>query len=147
MIVSAALHTNDRYELIINIIGITKQQYEKLYSKQAPEVGVNFLGRISHKEAIQQIKSADWSIIIRDNNKVVRAGFPTKIVESITCGIPVIANEFSNITDYLDDGNSIICTQKTIESAIMMACTKHLSVKRDIFDYHHYLQELIMLFN
>ena len=50
------------------------------------------------------IKAIDSGILLkmglpRDTNIVTKAGFPTKFVESITCGIPVLTNKNSNIEE------------------------------------------------
>lgn len=147
LILDAAEVLKDRYSLVVRVIGITEEQYETMYGKEAPESCVEFLGRISHKEVIREVKSADWSIIIRDNNKVVMAGFPTKVVESIACGTPVIANPFSNIGDYLNESNSVWCKQDAIEVAMEQAMNCRLRVNKRIFGYHGYLHDLIALLN
>src|SRR5699024_6916072 len=74
----------------INVIGITKSQFiadnpnfEEILDSLDNKV--NFLGRKSHQESIHEIQKSDYSIFIRENNKVTRAGFPTKFTESITC--------------------------------------------------------------
>lgn len=127
---------------ILQIIGITQKQYEDMYHTCYHGTKTNFIGRISHEEVIHLLKKADWSIIVRENNKVVKAGFPTKVVESISCGTPVIANRFSNIEEYLDESNSILCDIDSLDKAIYQACGKRLSVKKDIFDYHRFLNEM-----
>lgn len=148
LILEAAASVQARCGIELRVIGITKEQYESIYGAKAPEGYVIFLGRISHKEVIREVTSADWSIIIRDNNKVVQAGFPTKVVESISCGTPVIANDFSNIKDYLDESNSILCSQDSIVAAMEKACeNREVAVKRDLFDYHRYSDELCSLLN
>lgn len=125
----------------LNIIGITEQQYNDIYNKKYLGTRVSFLGRISNQEVIDNVKNSDWSIIIRDNNKVVQAGFPTKIAESITCNTPVIANKFSNILDYLNETNSIIINDiNDIDEDFLNKC---LNLKNDfdstIFDYRNFL--------
>lgn len=146
LILDAASSLQDRCAMELRIIGITREQYETIYGRKAPEGYAEFLGRISHTEVIREVTSADWSIIIRDNNKVVQAGFPTKVVESITCGTPVIANGFSNITNYLDEHNSILCSQDSIAAAMEKACeNREMAVERDLFDYHKYSDELSLL--
>lgn len=143
LILDAAASLQDRCAMELRIIGITREQYESIYGRKAPEGYAEFLGRISHTEVIREVTSADWSIIIRDNNKVVQAGFPTKVVESITCGTPVIANAFSNIADYLDEHNSILCSQDSIAAAMEKACeNRGVAVNRGTFDYMQYLEEL-----
>ena len=84
---------------------------------------------------------------MRDRNRVVEAGFPTKIVESITCGTPVIANKFSNIAEYLNENNSILIDSfDEFQEALFRAADKKCPFDNTCFDYHNYLVELQDLF-
>lgn len=130
------------YPAMLQIIGITKAQYENMYKKKYIGTKTEFLGRVDHMSVIAIVKQANWSVIIRENNQVVKAGFPTKLVESISCGTPVIANRFSNVEDYLTADNSIICDMDSIEDAINQACVKSVVVDKGIFDYRKYIGEL-----
>lgn len=145
LILDAAEVLEKQCGLVIRVIGITEEQYETMYGKKAPKNCAVFLGRISHKDVIREVKSADWSIIIRDNNKVVKAGFPTKVVESIACGTPVIVNRFSNISDYLDEGTSIWCEPNEVVVAMRQAILSSLKVEKVVFGYQVYLDELSSL--
>lgn len=143
-IVNAFERIKNDVRVNFNIIGITKEQFMELYSwkRRIPE-SVCFLGRLEHEKTIEIVKQADWAIILRDNNKVVKAGFPTKVVESISCGTPIICNRFSNITDYLDTNNSIIINKfSELSKAILQASHTSLVFNRQIFDYHNYLNDL-----
>ena len=146
LILDAAESLAEKHSLVVRVIGITEEQYETMYGKKAPRCCAEFLGRISHKDVIREVKSADWSIIIRDNNKVVKAGFPTKVVESIACGTPVIADSFSNIADYLDDSNGILCEQSKIAIAMEQACGEVRTIDSSIFNYGVYTTELKNLY-
>ena len=114
-----ALKNSFNYEF--NTIGITKEEYLKYYPEDKVIIcelsnRVKFLGRMSHIESIQELSKADYSIFIRENNIVSRAGFPTKLVESISCGVPVITNNTSNITDYIKSGyNGFILDNDIVE--------------------------------
>lgn len=130
--------------IVFNVVGITKEQFLEIYSwnKDIPK-HVVFWGRKPHTEVIRLVKASTWSIILRDDNIVVKAGFPTKLVESISCGTPVIANKFSNIIDYLGDDNSIIIDDiNTLGDSIKKACKKSISVDRYLFDYRRYIDEI-----
>lgn len=143
-IVEAVENTN--HASLLQIIGITKEQYESMYQVKYRGKKTEFLGRIEHTRVIELVKKANWSVIIRENNRAVKAGFPTKLVESISCGTPVIANRFSNIEDYLDADNSIICDIDSIASAVNMAFEKKVNVDKTIFDYRNYIDGLRALF-
>ena len=66
---------------------------------------ISFRGRVTHEESIKELVKADFSIFIRDKNRLTNAGFPTKFVESITCSTPVITSESSDLADYYKESN------------------------------------------
>lgn len=51
------------------------------------------------------VSHADYTILIREKNRMTMAGFPTKVSESITCGTPVITTKTSDIKKYLPEGH------------------------------------------
>ena len=53
---------------------------------------------------MEAYRETHLSILLRDKSRKNSAGFPTKLVESIATGTPVIVNETSNVFDYLNDG-------------------------------------------
>ena len=140
VIVQAIIECAKTEKILFNVVGITKEQFMQMYSwsEELPQE-IMFCGRVPHTDVIRIVKESSWSIILRDNNIVVKAGFPTKLVESISCGTPVIANRFSNVADYMTENNSILINQKEeIEKAIKMACKKTPIVDRKQFDYRRY---------
>ena len=130
------------HNIHLDIVGITLEQYESIYGIKYEGNSVTFHGRVPHDKVLSFIKEANWSIVIRDNNLVVKAGFPTKVPESISAGTPIIANRFSNIDDYLNETNSILIDDiSELANAIERAIVLKLNVKKDIFDYRKYLHE------
>lgn len=63
---------------------------------------IDFLGELSHIECLNMIARCDFSAIIREDRLVTRAGFPTKLSESLACGTPVIVTPSSNVIDYVE---------------------------------------------
>ena len=92
------------------IVGSTKSQYIKVFGDESlPPISDDylvFLERQPHEKVIEKIKNADYTIFLRSNNLSNRAGFPTKFVESLACGTPVITNSSSNISDFLVDSET-----------------------------------------
>lgn len=99
-------------KLKFRIIGISENDFFSRYNYfSEDEIKVIkafsvFLGRIPHKDVIKEVTNADFSAFLRENNKTNNAGFPTKFVESISCGTPVLTNRTSNIEDYLTEGKN-----------------------------------------
>lgn len=96
---------------LLRIIGISKEQYLQDYPdhfKIIDSLGekLNFLGKVAHNQSLEYLKESDFSIFIRDDNKLTKAGFPTKFVESISCGVPVITTLTSDLKDYLIEGEN-----------------------------------------
>lgn len=87
------------------IVGASKSQYVEVFGDESlssiTDDYLVFLERQPHEKVIEKIKNADYTIFLRNNNLSNRAGFPTKLVESLACGTPVITNESSNILDFL----------------------------------------------
>lgn len=124
------------------VVGVSKKEFIEYYDYYPTDDRIIFLGKVNNEEAINILKKSDWTIIIKDVNLVTTAGFPTKVAESITANVPVIANEFSNIFEYLDDTNSIkVKSIRELPKIIMKACNQTMFFDNQIFDYHLYLNE------
>lgn len=142
--------------MVFNIVGITNEQYYELYGYDLDlsKLPIVFHGRLSHNDTLQLLKASDFQIFIRPNLRVNNAGFPTKFVESMTAGIPVIMNRISNVEDYLKDGYNGFLIAQPIESEIQEALEKVLKLgriaidqmksncDREVFDYHRYSRAL-----
>lgn len=132
----------------LHVVGITEKEFRQEY-KWVDNINRNvvFWGRVSHERAVELVCKADWAIIIRDQNLVTTAGFPTKVAEAISCGVPVLANDFSNIFEYLDDNNSIQAELPGMKESMLKACEKRISPDRTLFDYHRYIIKFQELFD
>jgi len=141
------------------VIGLTRNQFLtsfniKTLSKE-DENHFNFLGHLSHLESIKEIQKANFQIFIREENLVNTAGFPTKFVEAITSGTPVLTNLSSNIGDYLIDGVNGFILDLSSENKFVMSLKNAFSqskeklntLKRNCrennpFEYRKYIAEV-----
>lgn len=144
IIVDVVEKTAEKRSVILNVVGITEEQFKVMYHQEYVGSHVKFWGRMSNLQVIQMTKEADWTIILREQNKVVKAGFPTKIPETIACGTPVIANKFSNIEEYLDESNSILIDRITDFTPDFLEKVERRSgnIRRGLFDYHNFMVNL-----
>ena len=148
----------------MNIVGLTKEQYTENFGDSAfPSVlenDVTFKGRVPHTDALNEVKCADYAIFIRDNNLVNTAGFPTKFVEALSCGTPVLANESSNIADYLKNNeNGYLLDNSTKENLVhtfnfalsqdkeKIYAMKALIKSSNIFDFRNYIEPVKQFLN
>lgn len=143
--------TLDNNPFEFEIIGIDEEKFQDIYGKDIhiPN-GVFFCGRLPHNEAIKHLQASDFQIFFRDNIRVNNAGFPTKFVESISAGIPVITNCISNISDYVVNGENSFMIEKANEEQIHLILKQISSFSRnqingiksnlvvDQFDFHKY---------
>jgi glycosyltransferase involved in cell wall biosynthesis len=90
-------------DLSFNIVGMTREEYQENTDYKVYDF-VKFHGRKSHTETISIVRNSDFVLFFRSSNRVNAAGFPTKFVEAYTCGVPVITNLSSDLTEYLKDG-------------------------------------------
>lgn len=118
-----------------------------------PRAVVEAVGRIPHGEVLNRVRSADYTVLLRPNLRYANAGFPTKVVESMTCGTPVVCNLTSDLGQHLREGkNAVVCSDETPEAFVdalrRIAAMDHAEVRqmreearkqaeRD-FDYREY---------
>jgi glycosyltransferase involved in cell wall biosynthesis len=123
------------------------------YPKDIFSDAIVFHGKILQHLVPKYLEQADFSILLRPNKRYSQAGFPTKFVESLNAGLPVIANLTSDLNFYLNDGyNGIVVnaisvdalTEK-IKGILLMDKNELLMMKKnarktaiDQFDYRIY---------
>ena len=139
-------------KMIMRIVGMTEEEYGQSFKSTIPDsIRVCFLGRLPHTETLSVLLQSDFQVFFRERSRANMAGFPTKLVESITCRVPVVTNDVSNVSDYVIDGyNGIIASDFSNESVINVF--KRISIMSrqeinqmkancqcDTFDYHSFI--------
>jgi glycosyltransferase involved in cell wall biosynthesis len=109
-----------KYDLKIEfiVVGLSLDQYVQGFGKNSNlNKNILFKGRLPHVTVLKLIAASDFQIFFRDSSLANNAGFPTKLVESISCGTPVITNYTSNISDYIIDGkNGYLLKENSVEN-------------------------------
>ena len=114
-------------EIKLEIAGICEEQlllYPVFVEKAITELPKNIKahGYISMDLAQEITSNADFSILFRKNDKTNTAGFPTKVVESLSLGTPLFLNYSSDLHLYLHDNiNAVVIDDfeiTTIKKAI-----------------------------
>jgi len=130
------------------VVGIDKERFQKIYKVIPVSQKIQFLGKVSHKEALDAVKKSDYSLIIRPKSRVTTAGFPTKFAEAISCGTAVIANDISDVSNYLKNGkNGFLVSLETLEQDLhdILSSSEIPKVEYKTFDYRNWT-ELIAVF-
>ena len=143
----------------LHIVGISKHQLVDMCGidvkmMEMLDDSLIVYGRLTRDETLQKIRDADYSVLLRQAQlRYAKAGFPTKIVESLACGTPPMCNISSDLSDYLQDGeNAVIIegqTPQDVKDAIIKALlykekdidlrTVARKTAENYFDYNQYI--------
>jgi glycosyltransferase involved in cell wall biosynthesis len=93
-IITIITELNDKYEL--DIAGV----------EGANTDNIRYHGVLTHDKSLDLVSKSHFSILLRPDNKVSKAGFSTKVVESMSCGTPVITNRTGDLADFILDGEN-----------------------------------------
>jgi glycosyltransferase involved in cell wall biosynthesis len=150
------------YNIHFTVAGVNKTEslmYKAVQLRSYDEVSkcIDFVGTVSHEKVLSLVADSNYSILIRNYNRVSSAGFPTKFVESFSVGTPVIANLTSDLSKYLIHGETgFVCkdiNSSGLESIIInaisaseeqyskMCCSCRL-VAEENFDYRNHTKQL-----
>lgn len=122
---------SDMWEL--RFAGITQEQLLSLCGADSSDIkkiekSMVCLGRIDRTEVLNQLSEADFTVLMRPQNMVyAKAGFPTKVVESMATATPVITNITSDLGMYLTNGENSLtvdsCSAEELAKVIKKALT------------------------
>lgn len=115
--------------IFFHIVGIDMKEFIKTVSISSKyEVihsRVQAYGRLPHAEAIDVLRKADFSILVRPaEERYSKAGFPTKIVEALSNGVAVMCNLTSDLELYLEDLENAIILENESPEAIIQGITR-----------------------
>lgn len=118
--------------------GINDKQFIEIYKNNK---NIVFLGKLSNKECISYIKSLDFTVLFRENTEISKAGFASKITESFACNVPVLSNKTGDLSNYLNDQNSIACDGFDKNSCQLLFEKINLVTKSDVTRMKEYIQK------
>lgn len=103
------LSEEERNKIEFRIIGVSWEWIQKSYHysqekiKELKEFAIAY-GRLERNETITCLKEASFTVLLRPEElRYAKAGFPTKVVESLNLGIPVVCNLTSDLGMYIED--------------------------------------------
>lgn len=143
LVVGAVLAQDPSNRVVLDVVGVTEDGYRSIYGSSPEDSRIRFLGRVPHGDALQVVKDADYSVVVRDDNRVTRAGFPTKFTESVTCGTPVICNANSDLAEWVGMGCGVLVDEDKLAEGICEAVKNRVAVAdRRLFDYRRFEEPL-----
>lgn len=106
------LNADELQKIHLTIVGVTKKELIDNFSIREDLIdylGDAFspMGLLPRQKAMEILSSMDFTVLYRSDTAVyAKAGFPTKVTESLMCGIPVITNLTSDLSLYIKDGEN-----------------------------------------
>ncbi len=141
------------------VIGVTKDKMLEKISDIPKQVV--FIGRVARNIVLEELIMTDFAMLLRDpSERFTKAGFPSKVAESLSAGTPMITNLTSDLGDYLIDGENSIIVENYSKMAFAKAISRAANTnKKDRdkmqknarktaekhFDYRVYENELSLL--
>ena len=112
-----------REKAIFHIVGCTKQQMvaagiaEEVLERLESQLKIH--GRVPRDTVLELLKETDFTLLMRSaEQRYAKAGFPTKVVESLSKSTPVICNLTSDLADYLTDGQDALVVENCSAEAL-----------------------------
>lgn len=113
---------NHSKKIYLHFFGVEKEVLQNLVHINIFNDSKDFLffnDRITQEQVPEKLNSYDFSIFLRPSKKYAMAGFPTKFVESLGAGCPVITNYTSDLHLYLKNGfNGFVVKDLNVESIL-----------------------------
>jgi len=92
---------------------------------------IEALGTVRHDEATRLVREADFTVLLREVRRYSTAAFPTKVVESLAAGTPVICNLTSDLGEHLVDGREALLCRDPSRDALLAALERALRLTPD----------------
>lgn len=109
--------------VVVNMFGPTRESLAQTVPETAQLLGflgeqVVFHERVPQSDVPGKLMESHFTVLIRPLERYARAGFPTKVVESLGAGVPVIANPTSDLSTYIQDGREGILLEDASPEAL-----------------------------
>ncbi|MCX6356120.1 MAG: glycosyltransferase family 4 protein [Candidatus Aureabacteria bacterium] len=109
------------------------RDFDSLMEELKKNPRVHFAGYVSREELLQHYLSGYVFYEVMGRNHERELAFTTRTVEALWCGLPVIYNNYSDLSDYIGRYNSGWCVdtsdRRSVESAIDEALDSPQGVK------------------
>lgn len=86
-------------------------------------------GRVPRATALEVVGSSHYVPLVRPDKRYAHAGFPTKVVESLSSGTPVVCNVTSDLAHHVRDGVSGLVLSDSSAGAFAQGMTRAMAVE------------------
>jgi len=150
-------HEANDFNIELYILGPDVTEVVSLLEGREIPRNIKVIGRVGQAEVFEHIRQADFSVLLRESERFAHAGFPTKFVESMANGTPVIANLTGDLELYLQDAkDGLVCFDYSV-AALIAVLSRLPSISRESlkemrisararaeqsFDFRQYVQDM-----
>ena len=114
--VAIAGEQNFRTSTELHLVGLSPADVQGLTGCN-PSPNVHCHGRMTRDAVLRIVASSDFSLLQRPQLRYANAGFPSKVVESLLIGTPVVTNITSDLGEYLRDNfNAVVLDDDSLGS-------------------------------
>jgi glycosyltransferase involved in cell wall biosynthesis len=151
-----------RQDVHLHLIGVTPEQVASLMGSNSAALArvgpsIIYRGKVRQSCVPQMLSSCDYSVLLRPHSRYAEAGFPTKLVESLSAGLPIITNVTSDIFEYVRDmeegaivpGYSPAAFAETVQRVLTLPAGQRQYIREKAkqramlsFDYRRYSSEI-----
>jgi glycosyltransferase involved in cell wall biosynthesis len=151
-----------RQDVQLHLIGVTPEKVAGLMGAHGAALtrlgpSLVYRSRVPQSSVPQILSSCDYSVLLRPHSRYAEAGFPTKLVESLSSGLPIITNVTSDISEYVRDceegvivpGYSPAAFAQTVQRVLTLPAGRRQYMRekakeraRLSFDYRRYSKEV-----
>jgi glycosyltransferase involved in cell wall biosynthesis len=116
-----AIINKDVTRVEITLLGIEPKKLNLIFpwKEQRLPSYIKCLGRVPMNKVPEHYMQSDYSVLLREPERYAQAGFPTKLVESLCSGIPVITNRTSDIPKFIQPGINGFLLENTNVSSLV----------------------------
>jgi glycosyltransferase involved in cell wall biosynthesis len=123
----------ERLPVKLHLVGPTHEVVSACLGIEAPLLNVIqdmliYHGRVPQSDVPQLLARADFSVLLRPEERYAQAGFATKLVESLAAGVPVMANPTSDIAQFVRDGEEGILLDSHSPAAFVIGVKRALAL-------------------
>jgi glycosyltransferase involved in cell wall biosynthesis len=118
---------SDLIHIEFHILGIEEVSLKKSFFADIGEIPtyIHCFGRVPHEKVPEYYCQCHFSILLREDKRYAHAGFPTKLVESLASGVPIITNRTSDIPQYIVNGENGFLLDNTTDQTLIK-CFQHI---------------------
>ena len=95
--------------------------YEKIKALSESNQGINTHGYIGRDELIEKYLNSSVAVEVMQYNLERELAFTTRTIEYLWCGLPVLYNDYAEISDHIRDYDAGWCVDPESESSIQEA--------------------------